>query len=175
MPDSETINNISIKAELDEVYDYLTSLGGGFTGAAPKIQQKMLSTVASKAAAKARNAYFGTGLKSGTGDLKKSIKSKVFKYSKAAIVGPWAHAPSNKIYYGFPQAYGSEIKPKNGDYMKFQINGKWVTKGPYQLTPRDIVEGPVTSFMNSPASSALMEKTLQKEIQKIEKKGGYQA
>lgn len=146
---------------MDEIYD-------GLSGTNPKIKRTVLNYVSRQAATKARNAYFGSGLADRSGNLRKSIKYKIID-SDEAIIAPWAKAPTNKALYGFAHIAGSQISPKHGDYMKFQIDGKWVSKGPYKLTSRDLVVGPVRSYMNSAACHTYAKTVLDREIAKIKR------
>jgi phage gpG-like protein len=68
-----------------------------------------------------------SGLNNRTGALKASIKLASFtQFSPNSGATAVITAGNQKVPYGAIHEYGGVIRPKAGQYLTFQVNGRWV-------------------------------------------------
>jgi hypothetical protein len=156
---------ISIETDLKQVMSAFDALDKQ----APKIQRNLLAGIGSKAVSIVKKSY-SMSLKKGSGNLYKNIKRMVVRNNNAVVVASKALS-ENKSFYGFALAKGSTIKAKNQEYLTFKIGDKWFKKHSIKLPERDWFQKPIDEYIGSAAYDAQMEKLLQKEIDKLFKKG----
>lgn len=158
------IQAISIEAELNEVMSFFDGLNKDRRA----VRKNLLRTVAQKGKTKSKKAYSSV-LHKKTGDLYRSIRYYLKSGGKAAVVT--AHKKDDPVRYGFMLAHGYQSSAKNGKYLTFQIGDKWIRKEQVKrVEPRDFVEGPVMNYVHGPEVESDLEKKLQKEIERIDKR-----
>jgi hypothetical protein len=109
----------------------------------------------------------GQVLKRKSGNLLKSIRYNTFK----DFTGYIEIKPKSKGYYGvFHETGPVTILPKRKKWLTFQINGEWRKVASVQLPKREYMLPVVQDWFNGPRSVALMEKTVQEELNKIYEK-----
>lgn len=156
---------INLKTDFDDA----TQLFNNLEKEAPKIRRRMLAGVGTTVKNRVKKEYRRLFNKK-EGNLYESIKRYVTKSGKAVIIETKARA-ANHVFYGYALTYGSTIEAKHSDYLTFQIDGKWVKKQSVKLPVRDFVEGPADKYLGSYEYKAQLDKLMQKEINKLEKKG----
>jgi hypothetical protein len=155
---------LSIEADISEPITLLKDLGANGN----KVMKRMLSGIGTAAKAPVKKAYKSFGLSKQTGALYKSIRRKVMRNGKAVIIDAKALSKGN-IFYGYALAKGSLIKPKNGEYLTFQKDGKWMRVCSVKLPERDFVAQPVGKYLQSPAFKLKVDQLMDKEIKRLEK------
>lgn len=155
---------LSVETDISEVLDTLEDLGGRRT----TMMRHLLSGIGTAAKNEVRKRYKSFGLTKGTGQLYKSIKRKVFRNGKAVLIQAKAQREGG-VYYGYALAKGSEIKAKNGKYLTFQADGKWVKVHSVKLPERDFVSEPVGKYLRTTDFQTRVDELMQREITKIEK------
>ena len=156
---------ITIEADIDEAMKVFEGLDKGQN----TIRRHLLAGVGTSAKNRAKT-YSKNLIHKRTGNLNKSFKRKVIKSGKAVIIEAKARA-ANQVFYGYALAKGATIKAKHGEFLKFQIDGKWYYKKEVKLPERDYITEPVKKYIDSSECKHQMEKLVQKEINKLEKKG----
>jgi hypothetical protein len=134
--------------------------------------RRILSGIGTAAKNQVKKAYKSYGLSKGTGALYKSITRKVIRSGKAVIVEAKAQSAKNQVFYGYALSKGAEITAKNGEYLTFQIDGKWVKVHSVKLPSRDFVTTPVKRYLGSPAFSQKLDQLVDREIKRVEKRKG---
>lgn len=126
-----------------------------------KIAKKMMQRAMTIIKKEARKDVSGRILKSKTGNLKKGFKSFIFKDFNAIIknIMPHAHLLEN----------GAVLRPKNKEYMTYQIDGRWVKIKESILPKRIFLKTHLDGFPNSLVYGE-MEKVMQKEFNKLKEK-----
>lgn len=157
--------SISVQAELDEALSYLEGLGAN----RDKMLRRLLGGIGTAARAQVRKAYKSQGLSKGTGSLYKSIGRRVIRSGKAVIVEAKASSEQNKVFYGYALAKGARITARDGGWLTFQKDGKWVRVHEVKLPGRDFVAAPVKAYLGTTAFKAKLEQLVQKEVTRIEK------
>lgn len=162
--------SISVKTDFEEVQEMF----GRLVKERVKVQRAILTGIGSTSRTKVRTAY-KRHLNMRSGNLYRSISYKVSKRGERLLIGTPARSPVNSqghaVYYGSLLTKGYTLTPKTAKVLKFDINGKWITKHSIVIPSRDFVEGPVRSYIKSPAYDKRIDKILQREIDKLEKKG----
>ena len=156
---------ISVETDFNDALRLFYSLDKEY----PKIRRRILSGIGQSAANRSKKSYKGL-LQKRSGNLYKSIKKSVVKSGKAVVIYPRAMSDNN-VRYGFPLAKGSLIQAKGDNYLTFQVNGKWVKKKQVQIGSHDFVEGPIMKYIGSQDYNNQIDKLMDKEIKKLEKKG----
>jgi len=105
-----------------------------------------------------------------SGNLYKSISRRVVRSGKAVVIDTKARA-ANQVFYGYALAEGSTIRAKSSNYLTFQVDGKWAKKMEVKLPSRDFVAAPANRYLSSPEYREQLDRLVQKEIDKLEKKG----
>jgi len=153
---------ISVKADLDETMRLLKELDGNKV----KMRRRVLSGIGQAVKSHVKKSYKNL-LHKQSGDLYKSLNSKVIRSGKAAIVSP--SASHDKVRYGYVPAKGSVIKPKNKEFLTFRIGDKWIRKHEVTMKPNDWVEGPAKQYLSGSSYKQKLDALLEKEIQRAEK------
>lgn len=156
---------LSIETDIKKAVSFLEELGKSNKAALKRVLTQ--TTTAAKPSVK--KAYKASGLRKNSGALYKSIKGKVFKHGNIAMI--WAGARRDEsILYGYALAKGATIKAKKKPYLKFQIDGKWISKKEVKLKKHDFVEGPVKGYLRTQAFKDKLDSFIQKEIERAERK-----
>lgn len=158
----------SVETDLSRPLAMLESLGAN----KDRVMRRILGSVGTAAKNEVRRAYKSQGLNKGSGNLHRSISRRVIRSGKAVIVEAKAQSPANDVFYGYALAKGAEITAKNGKYLTFQKNDKWVKVHSVKLESRDFVGEPVKRYLASAAFSAKLDQLVQKELDRIEKENG---
>lgn len=156
---------ISVQVDIDEAMKVFEGLDKGQN----TIRRHLLAGIGTSAKNRAKT-YSKTLIHKRSGALYKSFKRKIVRSGKAAIIEAKARA-ANQVFYGYALAKGATIKAKHSDYLTFQIDGKWVKKKEVKLPARDYITEPVKKYIDSAECKLQMEKLVQREIAKLEKKG----
>lgn len=155
---------LSVETDIKEALDMLEGLGGKRS----TVMRHLLSGIGTSAKNEAKKAYRSFGLHKRSGTLYKSFTRKVFRSGKAVMVSAKARSKDN-VFYGYALAKGSLVRPKNGGWLTFQIDGKWVRTRSVKLPPRDFVERPVLAYLRSASFKARVDSLMEREIARIEK------
>lgn len=159
-----TTAEFSVKTEFDEALKLLTKMGENRN----KMMRRLLSGIGTSAKSKVKKAYKSYGLNKNTGKLYKSITRKVLRSGRGVIIE--AKAQSDKgIFYGYALAKGARICAKNGEYLAFEKDGKWIRAHEVKLPERDFVVRPVESYLKTEEFKNRLDQLVQKEIEKLEK------
>lgn len=165
MRNKSSSNFLSIESDITEPIKMLNDLGSK----KKTMMRRLLSGIGTDAKNKVKKGYKSSGLKKRSGVLYKSISKKVIKSGKAVIIEAKAQA-KNDVFYGYALSKGSEIRAKDGGYLTFQIDGKWKKVHSVKLPESNFVVKPVEDYLKSTAYKEKLDKLVQKEITKIEKK-----
>jgi hypothetical protein len=157
--------SMSVEAELDEALSYLEGLGAN----RDKMLRRLLGGIGTAARAQVRKAYRSQGLSKGTGALYKSISRRVIRSGKAVIVEAKAASDQDKVFYGYALAKGARITARDGGWLTFQKDGKWVRVHEVKLPERDFVAAPVKEYLLTTAFKAKLDQLVQREVARIEK------
>lgn len=156
---------ISIETDLKEVMGAFDAL----EKQASTIQRHLLAGIGSKAVSIVKKNY-AMSLKKGTGNLYKNIKRMVVRSGNAVVIASKALS-ENKKFYGYALSKGSTITAKNQEYLTFKIGDKWIKKHSIKLPERDWFQKPVENYIGSREYDEQIEKLVQKEVDKLFKKG----
>lgn len=95
-------------------------------------------------------------LQIGTGNLRRSIESGTDEYGGKAI--GWL---GSNVVYARIHELGGLIRPKSGKYLRFPIEGQWVTVRQVRIPPRPYLEPSIDESLddigNSIANSIIEE------------------
>ncbi len=158
--------SVSIETDIAESLKFLENLGAN----KDKAMRRILSGVGTAAKNQVKKAYKSYGLSKGTGALYKSISKKVIRSGKAVIVEAKAQSQKDKVFYGYALAKGAHITAKQGEYLTFQIDGKWKKVHSVILPEHDFVATPVKKYLTSPAFGQKLNQLVQREVNRIEKR-----
>lgn len=156
---------ISLKAELDETTNMLDIMDSE----KHQIRKNVLRAVGNSAARNIRKGYKGL-LHKRSGALYKGIKKKMTRSGKAVVITSYARAAGSGYYYAGSHTKGSTIKAKSKDFLTFKIGDKWIRKKEVKLPVRDFIVEPVERYLGSPNVKKDMDRQLQKEIDRMERK-----
>lgn len=160
-----TTQSISVETDLSEPLRYLEKLGAN----RHKVMRRLLGGVGTVARSQVKKAYKSYGLSKGTGALYKSISRRVLRSGKGVIVEAKATSDTNNVFYGYALAKGAEIRAKDGGYLTFQKEGKWIKVHSVQLPERDFVASPVKKYLASSEFKTKLDQLVQREVTRIEK------
>lgn len=155
---------LSVETDIKSALDTLEDLGGRRT----TIMKHLLSGIGTAAKGEVKRSYKSQGLGKGTGALYKSIIRKVFRNGKAVAVQAKARRDDG-VLYGYALAKGSTITAKDGKWLTFRKNGKWVKVHSVKLPERNFVEEPTKAYLRSSGFQAKVDELMEKEIRRIEK------
>ena len=169
---------ISIKADIAEAQAYLATLG-----LKRKTINKAILRSVGTGGKRAVKSNYRTILHKRTGTLYKGIKSIVYRNGTRVVFTDEADSGKNTskdgriARYGFMLASGYTNEPKvKGKVMRFlAADGKWVSSKGYTVKPKDWMEEPLKRYANSPDLKTRIDKALQSQVDKWEKKYGGQA
>lgn len=164
MKRKSTTEYLSIESDITEPIKMLNKLGKRKT----TMTRRLLSGIGTDAKNKVKKAYKQNGLNKRSGALYKSISRRVIRSGKAVIVEAKAQG-KNDVFYGYALSKGALITAKDGGYLTFQKNGKWIKVRSVKLPERNFVVKPVQNYLKSAAYKEKLEKLVQREIEKIEK------
>ncbi|MCF0237026.1 MAG: hypothetical protein HUK24_00385 [Sphaerochaetaceae bacterium] len=162
MQDNASI--VSVEADISEPLNMLEQMGAK----KKTIMRRMLSQIGTAAKNEGKKAYRSSGLKKGTGALYKSIQKKVMKNGSAVLIKPSARKDGS-VLYGYALAKGATITAKNGDYLAFQKDGKWIRTKSVTIKPHDYISGPIGRWLKSTQFKAKVDSIVESEIRKLEK------
>ena len=94
---------------------------------------------------------------------------QVLERLKAVIVEAKASSDKTKVFYGYALAKGARITARNGGWLTFQKDGKWVRVHSVKLPERDFVAAPVKKYLSSTAFKTKLDQLVQREVARIEK------
>lgn len=155
---------VYVETDLKEVLDTLEEMGGRRS----TMMRHLLSGIGTAAKGEVKRSYKSFGLSKGTGTLYKSIQRKVFRNGKAVAIQAKARR-GDGVFYGYALAKGSIITARNGKWLTFKKDGKWVKVHSVKLPERDFVEAPVKAYLRSIEFQNKVDELMEKEIRKIEK------
>lgn len=161
-----TTESISIETDINDALEFLENLGAN----KHTTMRRILSGTGTAAKNQVKKAYKSYGLSKGTGALYKSISKKVIRSGKAVIVEAKVQSEKNQVFYGYALAKGAEITAKSGEYLTFQIDGKWIKVHSVKLPERDFVATPVKRYLSSPAFGQKLDQLVEREVKRIEKR-----
>lgn len=156
---------ISVKADIQEALHYFDGLNVNM-----KTIKKYLMRSLGTGARRAAKQGYGASLNKRTGKLYKSINYKVRSNGNRLYVSNDAESGKNTAKdgraarYGFMLASGYTIEAKTSRGLRFNINGKWITKHSVTVQPIDWLEPPVQRYIDSPKSNADLERALDKQL-----------
>ncbi len=159
-----TTAEFSVKTEFDEALKLLEKLGGD----RKKMMRRLLSGIGTSAKAKVKKTYKTYGLHKNSGELYKSIKSRVVRSGRGVIIDAKAQSDGG-IFYGYALAKGARITAKDGGFLSFQKDGKWIRAKEVKLPERDFVARPVEEYLKTQAFRDRLDSLVQKEIDRIER------
>lgn len=161
---------ISVKTEMKDVQDMF----GRLVKEKENTQKAILRNIGAVSRNKVKKAY-KQQLNMRSGALYRSIKYKVSKRGTSLVINAPARSDETNagraIYYGTMLAKGFTLTPTHAKVLRFQIEDKWISKHSITVQPHDFVEGPVRAWVGTPDYKRQIDKTLQKELDKLEKKG----
>lgn len=171
----EMIGNgiISVKADVDQVLRFFD----GIKVSEKSISRSIMSQVGQGGRKYVRSRYASI-LHKKSGALYKSIKYRVYENGKNVVFSSDANSGKKTskdgriARYGYMLASGYTINAKNGKYLTFNINGKWIKRKSVTVTPRDFMEGPLTRYMESGELKSRIDKAFEKQLEKVEKRLG---
>ena len=137
---------ISAKASIDDAMDLIEGLN---ENDAYNLKKGIVRTLGNNTA-KAVRKGFNMELHVRSGNLKKSVKSSMSKKKRNvyAVISPKARA-SNQVFYGYALAKGTTIRAKNKKVLKFNINGKWVSKHSVTIPKKEWFMPNAMAYLNS--------------------------
>ena len=161
---------ISAKASIDDAMDLIEGLN---ENDAYNLKKGIVRTLGNNTA-KAVRKGFNMELHVRSGNLKKSVKSSMSKKKRNvyAVISPKARA-SNQVFYGYALAKGTTIRAKNKKVLKFNINGKWVSKHSVTIPKREWFMPNAMAYLNSSQHRKDVDRYVTKRIEALERKGKY--
>ena len=154
---------VSVKGDIKQALKMI----GGLEKDKVKIRRRLLRGIGSATKSKIKKHYKNV-LNKQSGLLYKSLSSKVSRNAKEVVISSEAKSLDG-VRYGYVLAKGATIKAKNSSVLTFQINGKWIRKHEVVIKPRDWVEGPAKSYLDSREYYEKIEALTQKEIDRYDK------
>lgn len=161
---------VTAKASIDEAMDLIDGLN---EKDAHNLKRGIVRTLGNNTA-KAVRRGFNKELHVQSGNLRRSVKSSMSKKKNNvyAVISPKARA-SNLVFYGYALAKGTTIKPKEKKVLKFQIDGKWISKKRIVIPKKEWFAPSALSYLNSTQHKRDIDKYVAKRIEALEKKGKY--
>lgn len=154
---------VSVKADVDEALKFFENLS-----VSEKTISKAILRSVGQGGRKAMRKGYNAVLNKRTGKLYKSLQYKVYRNGKTLVFtndadsGKRTAKDGRIARYGFMLASGYTIERTTKSGEKVSITVK----------PRDFAEGPIDRFMRSQDCDERIEKAIDKQITKIEKKLG---
>lgn len=154
---------IEVKSDITNAMNTLD----GFDKERPAIKRHLLGMSGQKTRSKVKKAY-NSYLNKRSGNLYKSIHYYLYRNKKAAVVT--VHNKGDKVRYGYMLTHSYDVAPKNGKVLTFQVNGAWKRSHGFHITGKDYVEEPANRYLNSQEYRSDLDKKMDKEVARIEKK-----
>ena len=154
---------IEVKSDITNAMNTLD----GFEKERPAVKRHLLGMSGQKTRSKVKKAY-NSYLNKRSGNLYKSIHYYLYRNKKAAAVT--VHNPGDPVRYGFMLTHSYDITPKNGKVLTFQVNGAWKRAHSVHIRGRNYVEEPANRYLNSAEYRSDLDKKMDKEVARIEKK-----
>lgn len=161
-------NLISIKTDVDECMRFFNGLDVNKAA----ISRNIMKAVGQGARTVARRNLSKT-LHRRTGNLYSHVRYalttkevSIYSNAEAGRTGKY----NRPARYGFMLGSGFTIKPKKGDVMRFQRNGKWVSYKEYTVRPKDFLEPPIQRWVGSADYKARVDKAFQQQVNYWERK-----
>ena len=154
---------ITVNADIKEAMNVLE----GFDKERPNIKKHLLGMSGQKTRSKVKKAY-NSYLHKRSGNLYKSIHYYLYRNKKAAVVT--VHNKEDKVRYGYMLTHSYDVAPKNGKVLTFQINGAWKRSHGWHNEGKNYVEEPAERYLNSQEYRSDLDKKMDKEVARIEKK-----
>lgn len=154
---------VEVKSDISDAMNVLE----GFDKERPNIKKHLLGMSGQKTRSKVKKAY-NSYLHKRSGNLYKSIHYYLYRNKKAAVVT--VHNREDKVRYGYMLTHTYDISPKNGKTLTFQINGAWKRSHGVHITGRDYVEEPANRYLGSQEYRSDLDKKMDKEVARVEKK-----
>lgn len=165
---------ISIKSDVDEAMKFFQNMN---------VSEKSISKAMLRAVGKGGNRAIRKGyravLNKRTGKLYKSIRftpssdGKKGWFYNTASSGKRTAKDGRDARYGYMLASGYTIEPKMAHkWLTFMADGKWHKVKQVRVNAKDYTEGPIDRYMASGDCDRSIDKELQKQIKKIERKLG---
>lgn len=166
---------VNVTARLDEATLFLQGLDVN----QKTIRRRVLNAVGSGAKKQVKK-YYNLYLHKQSGALYKSIIKKFTRSKKAITISAKARGEDrglagNYVFYGYALAKGSTIKAKKHKYLTFKVGDKWAKKTEVKLPNKDFIVSPVNYYLDSTQADWDINRQLEKEIAKIEKKAQQKA
>lgn len=168
---------VSIKADIDKAERLLDGVGRD-----RYVTRNIMRGVGKAAKKEVKDKYFSSGLHRRSGTLFRSIQSWTTNNGETAVVAPKRSKYSKAeraqgkrgyktdVSYGYMLAHGATVTAKNGGYLTFKVNGRWVKVRQTRYEAHDFVEKPIKKYLESASFKTKMDELAQKEIDRIEKK-----
>lgn len=156
---------VSVKADIKDAMDFFSTLG-----VSEKTIGKAILRSVGQGGRKAMRKGYNAVLKKRTGTLYRSLKYIVYRNGKTLVFtndassGKRTSKDGRVARYGFMLASGYTVNGTSEDGTKWSRT----------VTPRDFTEGPVGRFMKSNDCENRIDKAIEKQITKIEKKLGVE-
>lgn len=161
---------VSLESDISEPIGMLKELGGRER----TVLKNILSGVGTDAKAVVKRSYRSSGLRKDTGALYKGISRKVTRDGKSVIVSTTARN-DRQILYGGALAKGSLVEAKDAKVLRFQVDGKWVSKSAVKLPQRPFITGPVLRHMGTTAFREKLDQLVEREVEKIMRRKAKEA
>ena len=158
-----------VETDIKNASRYLESLGIE----APYIERNMLRGVGNAVKSELKKVA-STYFRHPTGATKKSIVSKLKANRHMVVVSTDQTNPANGVRYPWVLTAGATMKTEGNKVMRFQIDGKWIAKHEVVIKKRNFIYGPAVDWMKTPAYERTLDKLLDKEIKRWEKKQAAQ-
>lgn len=164
---------LSIRVEINDALLFFQNLDVNKT----QISRGLLNTVGAGGKRAIKRSYPSV-LHKRSGKLLKSIRYTTFRNGSQVIFSNSAQSDKKTdkrdvfARYGYMLASGYTIHAKYGDYLTFNINGKWVKKKSVTVGAKDFTEGPLLRYMASGELNRNLDETFQKQVDRLEKKMG---
>jgi len=126
----------------------------------PEINRGILGDLADAVVTRADSKYLSGGrpnLRRPTGHLAQSLTYRVGK--------DFAEVGTNLVYAAIHE-FGGTIKPKNGQYLKFEINGKTIFAKQVTIPARPYLKPALNDIFASGKAQLIADRELQRQIDK---------
>ncbi|AFG37632.1 hypothetical protein [Spirochaeta africana] len=149
-----------VSGDLQEIKKALTDLG--LERNTRTIQRRILRRLGSKARTVAKRSY-RANLGKETGELYRSIRHRLTKKG-SVIISPTG---GKNLMKGNVLQSGAVIRPTSGEFLTYQINGKWIKSRVSIIRPRNWFYQAVDAFANSAEAQRYIEEQLEREVTRI--------
>ncbi len=161
---------VSLESDISGPIAFLKELGGR----EKTVLRNILSGIGTDAKSVVKRSYRTSGLKKDTGSLYKGIVRRVTKDGRTVIVSTTARN-DRQILYGGALAKGSLVEAKEAKALRFQVDGKWVSKTSVKLPERPFITQPVLRHMGTTAFREKLDQLVEREVRKIMRRKAKEA